>query len=172
MARLQVGDKIAFSMLYDNYSAAIYGIILRIVRCEQSAQDITQDTFVKVWSAFPSYDSTRGRLFTWLLNIARHNAIDTVRSPHYRQSKSTHGVDEGTYCEGHVACKALNPECIGIEELVSALKPEQRQIIDMMYFGGYTQSETAENLGLPLGTVKTRTRSAMKALKRLFATSI
>lgn len=170
VARLQAKDCAAFTLLYDNYSAVAYGIALRIVGCEQCAEDVTQETFVKVWRAFPSYDSTKGRLFTWLLNIARRTAIDMARTPHRRNGRFTQGIDKDSSCLNHVAC-SFNSECMDIGKLTSALKPEQKQVIDLMYFGGYTQSETAEKLDLPLGTVKTRARSAIITLKGFFTSS-
>jgi RNA polymerase sigma-70 factor (ECF subfamily) len=169
VARLQVKDRAAFSMLYNNYSAALYGVILRIVKCEQTAEDTMQETFVKVWASFPSYNSTKGRLYTWLLNIARHAAIDAVRAPHYRKRISTQEISEDGPCLRHTAHYPFNPDCMDVRRLMEMLRPEQREIIDLMYFEGLTQSEIAEEFGIPLGTVKTRARSALQALRGLFA---
>lgn len=168
MARLKARDCAAVTVLYDNYSASLYGVVLCIVRCEQTAEDVLQETIVKAWACFASYDPTRGRLFTWLLNIARHAAIDAVRAPHYRRGLLTQDITEVSAFQGRTAHSSLNPDCIGIRELTETLRPEQRQVIDLMYFGGYTQSEVAERLSLPLGTVKSRARSAVKALRKLF----
>lgn len=159
-------DQKAITLLYRNYSAALYGVILRIVKQEEVAEDVLQETFVKIWSGFPSYDEHKGRLFTWMLNIARNLAIDKIRSKQYRVSSKTQPM-EGTDTYRMVSPDEIKPDHIGVKEMTNQLNPDQKIIIDMMYFGGYTQSEVAEELGIPLGTVKTRARMAIKFLGKL-----
>jgi RNA polymerase sigma-70 factor (ECF subfamily) len=168
VARLQASDRAAISLLYRNYSAALYGVILRIVRCEETAEDALQDTFLKVWTSFASYSSTRGRLFTWLLHIARNTALDVLRTQHFRKGTFTQGISESGTLVRHTAHYPFNPDCMDVRRLTEMLRPEQKEIIELMYFGGYSQSEIAEELRLPLGTVKTRARSAIQALRGLF----
>lgn len=166
-------DDQAFQWLYENYSAALYGVLLKIVREEEQAQDLLQDVFVKIWNNLSSYDTQKGRLFTWMLNITRNTAIDSIRSgkamnrPGSAQTISTD--DEGTYTvDRQHAILPENTDLIGLKEVVDKLRPERRQLIDLVYFNGYTHEEAAEELALPLGTVKTRIRSALQELKQLF----
>ena len=166
IAQLRLQDQKAITHLYRNYSAALYGVILRIVKQEEVAEDVLQETFVKIWSAFSTYDEHKGRLFTWMLNIARNLAIDKIRSKQYRVSSRTQGM-EASNVHQMVSSEAVRPEHIGVKEMTNHLNPDQKVIIDMMYFGGYTQSEVAEELNIPLGTVKTRARMAIKFLTKL-----
>ena len=152
---------------YDNYSSALYGIILRIVKAEDEAEDVLQEALVKIWHNIPSYDAGKGRLFTWVVNICRNLAIDKIRSRQHRVSSRTQGLDDTPSAQQQAAPDGFRPEHIGLQELTKALVPEQRQIIDLLYFGGFTQSEAAEELNLPLGTVKTRARTALKMLAKL-----
>ncbi len=145
------------------YSAALYGVILRIVKDEDIAADVLQECFVKIWSSFAAYDAAKGKLFTWLINIARNLAIDKIRSRQYRVGSKMEGLDKSQIryaAQEH----GFRPEHIGLRELTEKLNPDQKKVIDMMYFDGFTQSEVAEELEIPLGTVKTRARAAIKLL--------
>ena len=166
MAQLRAQDQRALTLLYRNYSAALYGVILRIVKQEEVAEDVLQETFVKIWTAFPSYDEQKGRLFTWMLNIARNLAIDKIRSKQYRVSSKTQPL-EGTVTWGMTSHDEIKPDHIGVQEMTEQLNPDQKVVIDLMYFNGYTQSEVAEELDIPLGTVKTRARMAIRFLSKL-----
>ncbi|MEZ0485561.1 RNA polymerase sigma factor [Fibrella aquatica] len=166
-------DDKAFQWLYEHYSAALYGVLLKIVREEEQAQDLMQEVFIKIWNNLGSYDTQKGRLFTWMLNIARNAAIDSIRSgkamsrPASAQTISTD--DDGTYAvDRQHAVPPENTDFIGLKDVVDQLRPERRQLIDLVYFNGYTHEEAAEELSLPLGTVKTRIRSALQELKQLF----
>jgi len=161
--QLQARDEKALSLLYDKYSAALYGVALKIVKREEIAEDVLQETFIKIWTSFPQYDSSKGRLFTWMLNICRNQAIDKIRSSSYRVGLKTQDIQE-TYTGGLKSSEQTQPDHIGIKEITEKLNPDQKKIIDMMYFEGFTQSEVAEELNIPLGTVKTRARNAIKIL--------
>ncbi|MDB5263731.1 MAG: polymerase subunit sigma-70 [Adhaeribacter sp.] len=166
--RLQQRDEAAMTILYDKYSAALYGVILRIVKTEEIAEDVMQETFIKIWTSFQQYNTEKGRLFTWIVNIARNAAIDKIRSKEFRVGSRERSIDSSPV--NHLQSSyEVRPDHIGIKDLVGKLNPEQRKIIDMMYFDGYTQSEVAEELDIPLGTVKTRTRAAMKLLTKLLS---
>ena len=155
-------------MLYDNYSNALYGIVLKIVRSEEISEDVLQDAFVKIWKNVTSYDASKGTLFTWILNVARNTAIDRIRSQEYKNTAKIQSIDN------HVGIIAGQPNTqikidhIGLEEIVSHLKPEHQIIIEYIYFKGFTQAEVAETLDIPLGTVKTRVKSAINRLRELF----
>ncbi|PSR56906.1 RNA polymerase subunit sigma-70 [Adhaeribacter arboris] len=165
VARLRVPEDAAVAQLYDMYSAALYGVILRIVKDTEVAEDVLQECFVKIWSSFSSYDASKGKLFTWLINIARNLAIDKIRSRQYRVGSKTQTLDKSQQYTADST--GFRPEHIGVKELTEKLNPDQKKVIDMMYFDGFTQSEVAEVLEIPLGTVKTRARAAIKALSKL-----
>ncbi|KAA5538848.1 RNA polymerase sigma factor [Adhaeribacter rhizoryzae] len=164
--RLQNQDQSAMSLLYDNYSAALYGIILRIVKDEFIAEEAMQDCFVKIWFSFSLYDSSKGRLFTWMVTIARHVAIDKIRSPAYRQGRQNLAL-VSTDEDRLAAITSFKPECIWVKELTAILSADQRQVVDLLYFEGYSHIEVAKVLALPLGTVKTRVRRALQILRKL-----
>lgn len=165
--RLHARDESAMTLFYDRYSAALYGVIFRIVKAEDEAEDVLQEALVKIWNAFASYDPTKGRLFTWVLNICRNLSIDKIRSRQHRVGSKTIAIDDSLTAQRQAAPTSFRPEHIGLQEITQKLIPEQRQIIDMLYFGGFTQSEVAEELNIPLGTVKTRARTAIKVLGKL-----
>ena len=164
--RLYARDEAALTVFYDRYGEALYGVILRIVKAEEVAEDVLQECLVKIWNSFASYDPGRGRLYTWVLNISRNLAIDKIRSRQYRVSSRTQPLEDSAALR-QAAVPTFRPEHIGLQEMTAKLNPEQKQIIDLLYFGGFTQSEVAEELNLPLGTVKTRARAAIKVLSKL-----
>ena len=165
---LMAKDRSAFRSLYRSYSAAIYGVLLRILKSEELAQDVLQETFTKVWKKMHTYDRSKGRLFTWVLNIGRNHAIDILRSAHYQRSSRASLLDSPASSVEEKKSEELKIEHIGVREMVDQLSPDLRQVIDGLYFLGYSQSELAEKLGIPLGTVKSRARKAMRLLKKQF----
>jgi RNA polymerase sigma-70 factor (ECF subfamily) len=167
VSRLFKKDQQAFSYLYDNYSAALYGVIFRIVQDEETGADVLQETFVKIWNNFTLYDKTKGKLFTWMVNIARNLAIDTTRSKSYKNQGKNLELDKIVgFIDSHKST-SFNPDQIGLKALLEKLRPEQREIIDLAYFRGYTQAEIADELNIPLGTVKTRMRMAIMQLRKI-----
>lgn len=167
IALLKSGDESAFSYLYDHYSGALFSIILKIVNSHELGEEVLQEAFVKIWNNFSTYDSSKGRLFTWMLNISRNLAIDTLRSKSYKkQSKIQNSENAVTY-----ASNPINEndrfDSLGIRKQVAFLKEDQRQIIDLAYFEGFTQNEISKKLGIPLGTVKTKMRTAISELKKI-----
>jgi RNA polymerase sigma-70 factor (ECF subfamily) len=163
---LQNRNQQAFSYLYDNYAAALNGIIFRLVEDKELAEDILQEAFVKIWNNFSSYDSTKGRLFTWMLNLTKNLTIDTLRSKGYKKQSKISG-DENAVSNLSDNTGAEKFDALGIRKQLSNLKPAQRNIIDMAYFNGYTQDEISKEMGIPLGTVKTRMRSAILELRKM-----
>lgn len=157
-------DRKAFNYLYDNYSDALYGVILKVVRTEETAQDLLQEIFVKIWKNIAQYDASKGRLFTWMLNIARNTSIDYLRV----NRLEIQDIDTAVYTveQGQSIYEEINNN--ELKEVVSQLKPEQQTLIEMVYWGGYTHEEAAQRLDMPLGTVKTRVRSALRDLRKFF----
>lgn len=161
-------EKIAVEALYDMYSASLFGVISRIITEEAAAEDVLQETFVKIWHSFSGYSAEKGRLFTWMVNIARNLAIDKVRSKDFRNQNKNQELENNVTFIDEQRNTVYNPELLGIKELVNTLKPEQKSILDLVYFKGYTHVEAAEELGVPLGTIKTRLRMAIQLLRKHF----
>jgi RNA polymerase sigma-70 factor (ECF subfamily) len=166
VASLQQRSEKAFSYLYDNYSGALYGVINSIVTEAETANDVLQDVFVNIWKKIESYDPAKGRLFTWMLNIARNAAIDKIRSKGFRDSLKNQPISENVDMN---AGSVINPVVndVGLKKVISRLKEEQRVLIDLAYFHGFTHEEIAKAMNIPLGTVKTRIRSALIQLRTL-----
>jgi RNA polymerase sigma factor (sigma-70 family) len=167
VALLQNQDKQAFSYLYDNYAPALNNVIYRMVEDISLAEDILQEAFVKIWFNFASYDKSKGRLFTWMLNLTRNLTIDMLRSKGYKK-QSKISADENSVNNLQDNSFSISKfDSMGIQKQLVNLKPEQRVIIDMAYFSGYTQEEIAKEVGIPLGTVKTRMRTAIMELRKI-----
>lgn len=154
--------------LYDMYSTALYGVIHRIVQHDEIAEDILQETFVKIWNSCSSYDISKGRLFTWMINIARNLAIDKTRSKDFRNHSKTEDIENIVLSVDKGYTTSINPETLGLKDLVDKLKPDHKVILDLVYFRGFTHIEAAEELDIPLGTVKTRLRNAIITLRKVF----
>ncbi len=163
--RLQQNDRTAVGELYDAYSGALFGVVLRIVQSRELAEQVLQDTFLKAWRNFASYDASKGRLFTWLVNIARNTAIDATRTAHFQHYRKTESLENLVHRPGG---DALNPDHLGVRDVVNRLDEKYRTLIELIYFQGYTQEEAAEATGIPLGTIKTRLRYAMGELRQIF----
>ena len=154
-----------FNYLYDNYSGAIYTIINQIVSDKDTANDVMQEVFVNIWRKIKTYDANKGRLFTWMLNIARNAAIDKVRSKAFRDNQRTQVIPDS---ESSVTMSS-NPTVsdVGLQKVLTTLNEEYRKLIDLSYFQGFTHEEIAKILGIPLGTVKTRIRTAISQLRTM-----
>lgn len=158
-----------FNMLYDEYGPTLYGIICKIVKETAVAEDVLQEAFVKVWKNIQHYDSDKGSFFTWLLNITRYTAIDYLRSRNYKQWLKTFSVTDNVSIEENAVMQP-GTETAGLKAVVSRLEPKYREVIDLVYFWGYTQDEVSKLLQIPLGTVKTRARTALQILRNQFCT--
>ncbi len=163
---LQSRNKEGMNSLYDNYSHSLFGVIYKVVDNQELAEDVLQDCFVKIWQKIDSYDSSKGRLFTWMLNIARNLAIDVRRSKSFKKSQKVQSIDNDVY-KNSAQVEAINVDTIGITEIVEKLDEKYKVLVDLVYFQGYTQKEVSEELEIPLGTVKTRIKSAMNILKEI-----
>jgi RNA polymerase sigma factor (sigma-70 family) len=161
--RLLQRDRKAFERLYDDYSPAIYGLVLKVLRDEALAEDALQDAFVRIWQKIHTYDESKGRLFTWMLNVARNIAIDKLRANTSRKAELTTSLQPSIEARG--PSTTMQIDHIGIREIVDGLSPDQKMVIELIYFQGYTQAEVSEEFGIPLGTVKSRVRLAMNYLR-------
>lgn len=162
------GDRSAFSDLYDLFADALYGVVSRILQSEEAGADVLQEAFVKVWKKGGNFDPTKGTAFTWMLNIARNTAIDHLR----REQKHPHRENQNllAHVSKEVSGVGMGDQSdhVGIEDLLHKLPESQQLILRFLYFQGYTQQEVSDELEIPLGTVKTRTRSALMTLRKYF----
>jgi RNA polymerase sigma factor (sigma-70 family) len=161
-------DKLAAEALYDMYSASLYGVIFRIVNDTPTAEDVLQEVFIKIWRSSATYSTEKGRLFTWMVNIARNLAIDKIRSKDFKNQNKNHEIENNVDLIDKQNSTVFKPELLGVKELVDTLRPEQKSILDLVYFKGYTHTEAAEELNIPLGTIKTRLRMAIQQLRKHF----
>ncbi|MCZ2082820.1 MAG: sigma-70 family RNA polymerase sigma factor [Flavobacteriales bacterium] len=159
-------DEKGFNYLYRNYSGALYGVIIRIVRYEEEANEVLQDVFVKIWNSIKSFDDKKASLYTWMLNIARNSAIDRLKSKSFQNDLQNQSIPDFVN-DGVGLSTEQNHEFNEVGKMVNTLREDYRILINKAYFGGLTQEEIAEELQIPLGTVKTRTRAALLELKEI-----
>lgn len=166
VSRLRVKDHEAFRLLYVNYSDALYGVVFRILKDEDESKDLLQEAFVKIWDKFETYDTQKGRLFTWMVNLTRNLAIDRIRSADYKNHELQNFVrDNSERAVDRKYSTGFSTDAVGLKGLILKLKHEHQILIQKIYFEGYTQADLAEEMDVPLGTLKTRLRAAIKALK-------
>lgn len=159
-------DEKGFNYLYDNYSPALYGVIFRIVNYEEEANEVLQDTFVKIWNSITSFDQNKGTLYTWMLNIARNSAIDRLKSKSFQNDLQNQSIPDFVN-DGIGLSTEQSHQFNEVQDRVNTLRDDYKVIINKAYFGGLTQEEIAEELQIPLGTVKTRTRAALIELREI-----
>jgi RNA polymerase sigma-70 factor (ECF subfamily) len=167
MERLRRRDPQALGELYDRYGRAAYALIFRMVRDSGVAEDLVQETFLRVWNRVHAFDAGRGSVGAWLLAVARNRAIDYMRSAANRERQAVEW-DETEHPSLYVDFERdlLSSESVRrIREALGKLSPDQRRVIELAYFEGLSQSEMAERMGQPLGTVKTWARAALKSLR-------
>ncbi|MBI1343922.1 MAG: sigma-70 family RNA polymerase sigma factor [Terrimonas sp.] len=165
VALLQQQSEPAFNYLYDNYSGALYGIIHQMIMDSETANDVLQEVFINIWRKISLYDAAKGRLYTWMLNIARNAAIDKLRSRGFQESRKNQAMPENV----DTISASVGPKIddVGLKKVLVQLKDEHRTLVDLSYFQGFTHEEIAKMMDIPLGTVKTRIRSALTQLRTL-----
>lgn len=154
-----------FTILYDMYSKSLFAVISNLVKDREEAEDVLQESFVKIWKNIESYNESKGRFYTWILNIARHTAIDKLRSKGFNNSRKNLPSDNFVHLLDDSNRLIQMIDTIGIRDFVKKLKPKCIQIIDLLFFKGFTQQEASDELGIPLGTVKTQNRNCINDLR-------
>lgn len=160
-------DQKAFEELYKMYGDSMHGVIYNIVRDNNIAEEIMQDVFIKAWNNANSYSPEKGRFFTWILNIARNAAIDKTRSKAFKNSKKNLAAEY--FVDILQTSESLDDQTnsIGIKKFVEKLAKKCIEVIELLYFKGYTQQEASEELDMPIGTIKTRNRNCIKDLRTM-----
>jgi RNA polymerase sigma-70 factor, ECF subfamily len=166
--RLRRRDPDAMGELYDRYGKLAFSVIFRVVRNQSTAEDLLQETFLRVWNRVQAFDGEKGALGPWILTVARNRAIDYLRSVDGRMAKSSLEIEkmETPRVFSDMETKLFDKDRIeNLKGAFEKLNPNQRMVIELAYFEGLSQSEMAEKMNQPLGTVKTWVRSALKALR-------
>ena len=154
-----------FTLLYDMYSKSLFSVISNLISNRDDAEDVLQEVFVKIWKNIDSYNESKGRLYTWMLNIARNTSIDKLRSKGFNNSQKNLSSDNFVHLLDDSNKLVNRIDTIGIREFVEKLKPKCIKSIDLLFFKGFTQQEVSEELSIPLGTVKTQNRTCMNDLR-------
>lgn len=162
---LHTSDKKAINLLYDYYADALFGVIKKIISDEDTAQDVLQETFVKIWRYSKKYDADKAKLFTWLYRIAYNTAIDKVRS---QKNKSGKEVQIETSSVYKLTSNALNEDVLDIKKHLNSLDEKYQIVINALFFEGMTQQEASEELDIPLGTIKSRLKIGLRELKKIY----
>jgi RNA polymerase sigma-70 factor (ECF subfamily) len=174
IARLQRRDPQALAELYDRYGRLAYSLIVRVVRDGATAEDLVQETFLRVWNRAQGFDARRGALGPWLLAVARNRAIDYLRSAGGRERNALEldDVDHPSLYTDMESDILASDKARVIRAAMDRLTPRLREVIELAYFEGLTQTEMAARLGEPLGTVKTWVRTALKNLREEFGQAV
>lgn len=162
---LSKGDKKVMTILYDNYSPALFGVIKKVISDNDLAQDVLQESFIKVWRKGKSYNPQKAKLFTWLYRIAYNTAIDKVRSLNNKVSKEIQIEDSNVY---KLTTKSINDEVLDIKKHLSSLDQKYQIVIKALFFEGMTHQEASDELNIPLGTIKSRLKIGLRELKKIY----
>lgn len=162
---LENGDKKALTLLYDNYSNSLFGVALKITKDEALAKDALQESFIKIWKNSHKYDAKKAKLFTWLYRITRNTAIDKLRSFNNRNSREVQIESSNVY---NVSTGSLNQDVIDLKQHVEKLEEKYQTVLNALFFEGMTQQEASDELDIPLGTIKSRLKIALRELKKVY----
>ncbi len=165
---LQERNEKAISLLYEHYGDTLYGVALKVVRDEELAQDVLQESFVKIWRKSDTYDATKAKLFTWLFRIARNTAIDKLRSLNTKSDKEIQMDVSDVYSVG---IESIRPEFMDVKENLDKIELKYQVVLDALFFQGMTQQEASDELDIPLGTIKSRLKIGLRELKKIYEIS-
>ncbi len=166
---LREGDEKAISLLYEHYGDTLYGVALKVVRNEEIAQDVLQESFVKIWKKAHTYDASKAKLFTWLFRIVRNASIDKIRSLSTKSDKEIQIDVSDVYTIG---VEGVSPELMDMEKHLGAIEPKYQVVLEALFFQGMTQQEASEELDIPLGTIKSRLKIGLRELRKIYAPAL
>jgi RNA polymerase sigma factor (sigma-70 family) len=166
---IQNRNRIGAEALYDMYSSTLFKVIYSIVKHQEVAEDTLQQAMIKIWNSFDQYHQQKGRLYTWMVTIARNLSKDALRSKAFHNESSNSDITTLNNDIDRRYQTSINIDVFGIKDSLLKLKQEHRQVLTLIYYQGYTHVEVADELGIPIGTVKTRWTFAISKLKRILA---
>lgn len=162
-------DDKAISLLYENYGDTLFGVAYKVVKDEDLAQDVLQESFIKIWKKADSYDASKAKLFTWLFRITRNTAIDKLRSLNNKADKEVQIDVSNVY---KVGVKGIIPDHMDIQDNLDKIDPKYRIVLEALFFEGMTQQEASEELDIPLGTIKSRLKIGLRELGKIYGTTM
>ncbi len=166
---LQERDEKAISLLYDHYGDTLYGVAFKVVKDEELAQDVVQESFVKIWKKSHTYDPAKAKLFTWLFRIIRNTAIDKLRSIQTKSDKEIQLDVSNVYKLG---TEDIRPEFMDVRENLEKIEQKYQEVLDALFFQGMTQQEASDELNIPLGTIKSRLKIGLRELGKIYGNSL
>ena len=172
LERIATRERAAFEQLYSRYANILYATAMKFLKEDADAQDVVQDVFIQIWDKAKLYDPAKGKPLTWALTMTRNRSIDRIRAIQRRTrlrddfEKET-VVDESASLREALSGVDASEKSQILRDAVGRLSPEQKKVIELAFFGGLTQSEVADRLGEPLGTVKARARRGLMKLKEI-----
>ncbi|SDM91852.1 RNA polymerase sigma factor [Kriegella aquimaris] len=155
----------AISLLYENYSDTLYGVAYKVVRNEELAQDVLQESFIKIWKKSDSYDASKAKLFTWLFRITRNTAIDKLRSVNTKSDKEIQMDVSDVY---NLGVEGIRPEFMDVQENLEKIESKYQIVLEALFFQGMTQQEASDELDIPLGTIKSRLKIGLRELRKIY----
>jgi len=162
---LQERNDKAISLLYEHYGNTLYGVAHKVVRNDELAQDVLQESFVKIWKKSDSYDSSKAKLFTWLFRITRNTAIDKLRSVNTKTDKEIQMDVSDVY---NLGVEDIKPEFIDVRDNLEKIEAKYQIVLEALFFQGMTQQEASDALDIPLGTIKSRLKIGLRELKKIY----
>lgn len=155
----------AISLLYDHYGDTLYGVAYKVVKDEELAQDVLQESFVKIWRKSDTYDPAKAKLFTWLFRITRNTAIDKLRSASTKTEKEIQMDVSDVY---NLGIESIKPEFLDVRENLEKIEEKYQIVLDALFFQGMTQQEASDELDIPLGTIKSRLKIGLRELRKIY----
>ncbi|MGB5665536.1 MAG: sigma-70 family RNA polymerase sigma factor [Maribacter sp.] len=159
----------AISLLYEHYGDTLYGVAKKVVRDEELAQDVLQESFVKIWKKSDTYDATKAKLFTWLFRITRNTAIDKLRSVNTKSDKEIQMDVSDVY---NLGVDSIKPEFMDVRDNLEKIEDKYQIVLEALFFQGMTQQEASDELQIPLGTIKSRLKIGLRELKKIYGSSM
>ena len=166
---LQERNEKAISLLYEHYGDTLFGVAKKVVRDEELAQDVLQESFVKIWKKSDSYDASKAKLFTWLFRITRNTAIDKLRSVNTKSDKEIQMDVSDVY---NLGVDSIRPEFMDVRENLGKIENKYQIVLEALFFLGMTQQEASDELDIPLGTIKSRLKIGLRELKKIYGSSM
>ena len=162
---LQNNDKKAISLLYKHYAGALLGVIKKVISNDEIAEDVLQESFIKIWKNAHKYDAKKAKLFTWLYRISYNTAIDRIRATKKKIDKEVQIDQSNVY---KITTNTFNQDILDIKKHLGSIETKYQTVINALFFEGMTQQEASEELEIPLGTIKSRLKIGLRELKKIY----